>query len=93
MLCAHDLEQGHDVRGGEEVSADDSIRSAGLGAHHIEVDCAGVGGEDAVRAARGLQIRKDLLSKVLGGGGEGVNNLRGGRGNEKRERESRVERA
>lgn len=32
-ICAHNLQQRHDVSGGEEVGAQDAVSSRGLGAH------------------------------------------------------------
>mmetsp|Transcript_5505 Transcript_5505/g.13638 ORF Transcript_5505/g.13638 Transcript_5505/m.13638 type:complete len:698 (+) Transcript_5505:463-2556(+) len=60
-LGAHNLQQRHDVRGREEVRAQDAVLRGRLGAHQVDVNGGRVGGQDAVGAARLLQVRKDAL--------------------------------
>mmetsp|Transcript_59603 Transcript_59603/g.189664 ORF Transcript_59603/g.189664 Transcript_59603/m.189664 type:complete len:664 (+) Transcript_59603:14-2005(+) len=58
---ADDLEQRHDVRGGEEVRAHDAGGISHLARADVDVDGGGVRGEDAVRAASVLEVLEDPL--------------------------------
>ena len=61
LVGAHDLEQGHDVGGREEVRAHYALGRASLGAYQRNVDGGRVGRQDGVRAAHALQVREYAL--------------------------------
>mmetsp|Transcript_20088 Transcript_20088/g.50616 ORF Transcript_20088/g.50616 Transcript_20088/m.50616 type:complete len:274 (-) Transcript_20088:1028-1849(-) len=60
-LCAHNLQQRHDVGGAEEVRPDKTVSGAGLLPNQGDIDGGGVAGQNAVRTAGSLQVSKDLL--------------------------------
>ncbi len=61
---AHDLDQAHDVRGAEEVHADDRLRPAHRRCDAIHVQGGRVGREDGVGAANTIELPEDLALDV-----------------------------
>src|SRR5881409_1265422 len=59
--AAHDLEELHDVGGGEEVHADDALRPRGRPRDLVDVERRGVGGEHRVGLADLVELREDVF--------------------------------
>ena len=59
--AADDFEQAHDVGGAEEVHAEDVAGAGGGGGDLVDVEIAGVGGEDGAGFGEGVELAEDVL--------------------------------
>ena len=61
LRAAHNLDEPHDVRGAEEVQADDALRSRRCRGDLVDIERRGVGGKDAVRPGNAIEFGEDLF--------------------------------
>ena len=60
LRAANDFEQPHDVRGAEEVQADDVLRPPGDAGERVDVERGRVAGEDRAGLGDGIELAKDV---------------------------------